>query len=122
MKRILSFFLAFTAAFVLTSNANAYEVQFADMQHCTFSALLNERDFTGGEVNLDDHLVVVYKANLGRRFASNHAKISVMDIYLNSGYFNSEGVYTIVSLMSLISLTLLFDAASISITSIVVLF
>ena len=116
MKRILSFFLAFTAAFVLTSNANAYEVQFADMQHCTFSALLNERDFTGGEVNLDDHLVVVYKANLGRRFASNHAKISVMDTYLSSGYFNSEGVYRIEELDSY-ALELVFKIRLLSATA-----
>ena len=92
MKRILSFFLAFTAAFVLTSNANAYEVRFADMQHCTYSALLNNHDFEGGEVNLDDYLVVMYKANLGRRFVTNHSKICVQEIYLNSGYFDSEGV------------------------------
>ena len=92
MKRILSFFLAFTAAFVLTSKANAYEVRFADMQHCTYSALLNDHDFTGGEVNLGDHLLVICKANPGWRFGYNSSKMYIWEEYLYSGLF-TDGVY-----------------------------
>ena len=92
MKRILSFFLAFMAAFVLTSNANAYEVRFADMPHCTYSALLNDHDFTGGEVNLGDHLLVIFNANPGWRFSYNSSKMYIWDNYLYSGQF-TDGVF-----------------------------
>ena len=92
MKRVLSFMLAFMAAFVLMSNANAYEVRFADMQHCTYSALLNNHDFTGGEVNEYDYLVVICKANPGWRFSYNSSKMYIWEEYLYSGLF-TDGVY-----------------------------
>ena len=95
MKRLLSFMLAVTAAFVLTSKANAYEVKFAAMQHCTYSALLNGSDFEGGEVNEYDYLIVVFSANPGWRFGDNDSKTLYYSTTLYSSYFDSEGVYTV---------------------------
>ena len=113
MKRLLSFMLAVTAAFVLTSKANAYEVKFAAMQHCTYSALLNGSDFEGGEVNVYDNLIVVFSANPGWRFGDNDSKTLYFSATLYSSYFDSEGVYTVIEPYLYSKDNLVFDAIQI---------
>ena len=113
MKRLLSFMLAVTAAFVLTSKANAYEVKFATMQHCTYSALLNGSDFEGGEVNEYDNLIVVFSANPGWRFGDNDSKTLYFSATLYSSYFDSEGVYTVIEPYLYSKDNLVFDAIQI---------
>ena len=101
MRKRFTMFIALMVALMTSARiyGQAYQVVFeTPMQYCTCEATLNGNPFSGGEVQLNDYLVVSYHAFAGRLFEENGQNEYVVATHLVATMFDEFHIYGVYSM------------------------